>query len=159
MRVERFPDASRFCEIAQPMLMRAECENNVILGKALAMSDEPRSPEHLLAIVFDGDEPVIAAMMTPPFPLIVTHGTDSAIDALGGFLHAGGVQIREVGGTEQASLRLAQALAHLRGQRMQLRDSLRNFQTDRVLAPAPARGAMRMARPEEQDLIVEWMDA
>src|SRR5262249_14449926 len=162
---EQITSVDRFCDIAEEVLMRHEAENNLILGKASTMRQEPRRDEDFLALVIDDDgrtngpiAPIAVAMMTPPWPLIVTRGSAPAMHALAAHLHGHRIAVREVGGPAASSQQLAGRLAELSGRQTKLRDSLRIFQIDRVIAPQPAAGTMRVAGEADLDLLIRWMD-
>jgi hypothetical protein len=78
MRVRRFTDARAFGERVGPMLMRQERENNVPLGIVRGLVAKPNDVALMLAIE-DSDPPVCAAVMTPPFKLVLSSGPAAAV--------------------------------------------------------------------------------
>ena len=80
MQVTRFPDPRSFLARAEPFLLRAEAENNLMLG----IAGTPRyfGEDAYLGTVDRDGEVVACAIRTPPFKAVITAGEPSAIDCL-----------------------------------------------------------------------------
>lgn len=87
MRVRRFTDARAFSERIGPALIRQERENNLLLGIVRGLVEKPNAAAVLLAIEEAG-APVCAAVMVPPFNLIVSAGPVAAAPKLAQHLRA-----------------------------------------------------------------------
>lgn len=86
MQIVRPPDARTFLEAAGPLLAgnpRAEARHNLILGIASTLIDHPEVyPTFHLWVVLD-HEPVAAALMTPPYNLVLAEpASDEALRVL-----------------------------------------------------------------------------
>ena len=65
MEISRFDDATAFLRHAGPLLQGHAIDNNVMLGIAGRLTDEPQADAVMLA-VDEAGAPRIAALMTPP---------------------------------------------------------------------------------------------
>ena len=92
MRVRRFSDARAFNERVGPTLMRQELENNVPLGIVRGLVAKPNDAAVMLAVE-DGDQPVCAAVMSPPFKLVVSSGPAAAVAPLVDYFRAEGIDL------------------------------------------------------------------
>jgi uncharacterized protein len=84
LNVIRHPTAPSFLEHAQPWLMRAEIENNLMLGLSLAIVREtviPKEAPYLVTVV-DNEEVVGCALRIPPHKLIVGRTSVEAAKAI-----------------------------------------------------------------------------
>ena len=80
IQVERLPDARAFLEAAGPFLERREAEHNLLFGIAATLMTDPDRPmtaPPLFAVVRRAGEVVAAALMTPPFNVVLSW-TDEA---------------------------------------------------------------------------------
>ena len=159
MKVQRFTDVSRFYELVEPKLMEREAENNFELGLAARLRGEPPNAEHFYATVHDGEKVAVAAMMTPPWPLAISRGSDDAMDALARFVHEHQISVNEVSGPVTSAQRCATSLAALQRKTVRTKSMMRIMQLQRVIPPRPVSGAMRVALMSDVELVVQWMDA
>jgi predicted GNAT family acetyltransferase len=158
MNVKRF-EPDEFYRLAQSMLLRREAENNFIIGLTQTLRLESSNPDHLFLIAFDESDPMAAAVQTPPHPLILTRGSDAAMDALTEFIIKNNVQIPGVGGPVDSATRVATAVSNERGQTLRLRTKMRIFQIDHVIVPRSSGGSGRFADENDLPLLLEWMEA
>ena len=87
IQVERLPDARTFLDIAGPYLADREADNNLLFGIAANLIRDPdrlmTAPPYLAAVRRDS-QVVAAALMTPPFNVVMSWTTDpDAVSALG----------------------------------------------------------------------------
>src|SRR4051812_29142389 len=84
MIVTRHESAASFLETAEPMLMLAEAENNVIIGVAQGIARSPGAAKNpYMATVTDAGGSVLAsAIYLPPSKLVVTRANREPIVAL-----------------------------------------------------------------------------
>jgi len=83
--VRLLDDAQAFLDEAGPLLLEDEPRNNLILGVAGTLVDDPdRYPAKRFWVVTDDtDEPAAAAMQTPPYNLLIAPArTEAALEAL-----------------------------------------------------------------------------
>jgi hypothetical protein len=71
MRCELFSDAHAFGDVAVPFLATNEAENTVVLGDALRCAQKPQG-DAVMAVVRDGEIVRLVAVMTPPYPPVVS---------------------------------------------------------------------------------------
>ncbi len=89
MDISRFDDAAAFLDHAGPFLRADAIDNNVMLGIAGRLVDAPQGDAVMLT-VDEARAPRLAALMTPPWRLVVSTGSMEAIAALvGGMLETG----------------------------------------------------------------------
>ena len=82
MDLVSFDDPRAFLEMAEPLLMSDEARHNLILGLAGTLRDHPgRYPEFRLWVVTERDEPVGAALRTPPHYLVLARTRDASAAA------------------------------------------------------------------------------
>ena len=68
----RLLDAATFLDRAGPLLLEDEARNNLILGIAGTLAATPdRYPENRFWVALDRGEPVAAALITPPYNLVL----------------------------------------------------------------------------------------
>lgn len=83
MDVVSFDDPRAFLEAAEPLLMSDEARHNLILGLAGTLRDHPgRYPKFRLWVVTERDEPVGAALRTPPHHLVLARARDASAAAV-----------------------------------------------------------------------------
>jgi predicted GNAT family acetyltransferase len=162
LKVIRHPTADSFLKTAQPWLMRAEIENNVILGIARAISDEaliPGEPPYFATAV-ESEEVVACALRTPPHKLLVSRANPDAVSAIARDALALYPTLPAINGPEPTSGTFASAWTDLTGaairigtrQRIHVIHELDEHQP-------PASGALRRAEESDLDTAVEWVAA
>ena len=164
MQVIPFTDPGAFSQRVTPLLMRREAENNFILGKIREFQDGQAPPPDALLLSLEehtGDsQPVAAALMMPPNPLVMTRAPAAAVNALVGHLSQAGVRPRAVSGPEPASATFAKGWSAATGipHRSEFRMGL--FQLTNLVPPArPVPGSFRAAGEADVDLLVPWAEA
>ena len=149
---------------------RAELERNVVLnglplGIALQLQkfSEPIEIPPYLATVEDEGKLIVAAVMTPPFRLIVA---SNQVEAFGEapsllihHLRDQGWPVPGVIGPSPLSDLFAQTWTSLTGEVSHLRTHERLFELTHVIAPRPGPGSLRLATPDDTALVVRWIKA
>ncbi len=165
MIITTYTHASDFLARAQAELMHNEVQNNLPLGIALHLQN---FPEHIeispyLATVEDKGNLIVAAVMTPPFRLLVT---SNQLDAFGEApaliihnLRENGWPVPGVMGPSYLSDLFAQTWTSLTGEKAHLRRHERLFELTQVIAPRPGPGQLRIATLDDTDLIARWIKA
>jgi predicted GNAT family acetyltransferase len=158
VKVLELDDAAEFLRAAGPLLLPNEARENLIFGIAGSIVTDPgRYAEARFWIVDDGDDPVAAAMRTPPFNLVLAKPRDDgALDAL-----AAGITDELpgiVGGRPEVDrfVRLWSE-RHEITPRMQRRQGIYALETVQPLPPAP--GDARKATHDDRPLLLEWSQA
>jgi predicted GNAT family acetyltransferase len=164
MRILPFTDPATYAQRVTPLLMRREAENNFILGKISEFESGHALPPDTLLLSLeddsDGDQPVAAALMMPPNPLVVTRAPADAVEALVGHLAQAGVRPRAVSGPEPTSAAFTKAWSAATGipHRSEFRMGL--YQLTRLVPPArPVPGSFRAAGEADVDFLVPWAEA
>ena len=82
--IHRFSDATAFLEHVQPLLLRNEAENNLILGVVRTLIDQPGryTETPYLASLEDDVTPIACAIRTPPFPVALTRMPQEALEVV-----------------------------------------------------------------------------
>lgn len=165
MVITTYRQASDFLARAQAELERNEVLNGLPLGITLHLY---KFPERIkirpyLATVEDEGKLLVAAVMTPPFRLIVT---SNQVDAFGEALSLLIHNLREHGwpvpgvlGPSSLSDLFAQTWTSLTGEVAHLRTRERLFELTQVIAPRPGPGELRIATPDDTALVVRWIKA
>ena len=161
MLIQRFSDAASFLAEAEPFLLEAEIENNLILGVAreLASREPPPAVPPYFAAVRDGGAFLAIAFSSIPHKLGLTRSVSTeALVPLARDVHAACPGLRMVGGPEPTAATFAEILAALRGAvaRPHLRHRIHALRRVEEL-PHPAPGRLRPAREDELDLITGWI--
>ncbi len=165
MVITTYRQASDFLARARAELERNEVLNGLPLGITLHMDKFPERIEirPYLATVEDEGKLLVAAVMTPPFRLIVT---SNHVDAFGEApsllihnLREHGWPVPGVLGPSSLSDLFAQTWTSLTGEVAHLRTRERLFELTQVIAPRPGPGELRIATPDDTVLVVRWIKA
>jgi len=163
--ITTYRQASDFLARAQAELERNEVLNGLPLGITLHLY---KFPERIkirpyLATVEDEGKLLVAAVMTPPFRLIVT---SNQVDAFGEApsllihnLREHGWPVPGVLGPSSLSDLFAQTWTSLTVEVAHLRTQERIFELTKVIAPRPGPGELRIATPDDTALVVRWIKA
>lgn len=163
MHVVRYPNAAAFLADAEPFLLEAEAENNLILGIArnVARQAGVGGMAPYFAAVHDGNAIQVCAFQTIPDRVGVTQARSlEALASLAADIAAACPEARLVLGLEPTVARLAELVAAGTGRRA-LRDKgmrLHELRAVDPVEPSPP-GSLRPARAEDIDLITEWIRA
>jgi len=161
LAVERHADAERFLEAAQPWLLEAEAENNLLLGIALnARGRPPADPPPYWAIVRDANGIVGCAGRTPPYHLVLSRMPAAGIAALvedAGRVYA---SLNGAGGPTADAEAFARAWIARHGGTWTTRMRMRLHELTSVSFPAPLpAGSLRKATEADLLLARDWVDA
>jgi predicted GNAT family acetyltransferase len=164
MYLNNYATAGDFLNRAQVWLEQNEALNNLMLGVALRVRDVAAYGQHppYFAAVQEGERLVAAAIMTPPYNLIVASDQPdcaAAFRLVAGDLHASHWPLPGVNGPTTLSRTFAEVWATISGQRYAIRMHQRIFELRTVIAPHSPPGAMRMAQEEDLELLAHWVYA
>jgi predicted GNAT family acetyltransferase len=134
MIVTRHESAASFLETAEPMLMLAEAENNVIIGVAQGIARNPDAAKNpYMATVTDAGGSVLAsAIYLPPSKLVVTRANREPIVALAKHAFESVPTIEGVTGPDRSAADFAMAWSRLSGVQPTLGMRLRIHETRQV---------------------------
>jgi predicted GNAT family acetyltransferase len=163
--ITTYMQASDFLARTRAELERNEVLNGLPLGIALHVQKFPERSElpPYLATVEDEGKLILAAVMTPPFRLIVasnqTEAFGEAPSLLIHHLRDHGWPVPGVIGPTPLSDLFAQTWTSLTGEVSHLRTRERLFELRYVIAPRPGPGSLRLATPDDTALVVRWIKA
>jgi GNAT superfamily N-acetyltransferase len=160
MQLEEHAGAAAFLSAAAPVLEADEARHNLMFGICSTLLDAPDAyPEaHLWTVV--ADDVVAAALVTPPFNLVVAQPLDDeALSFVAEALHQRGVDLPGVTGAIPEADLFAAAWAKLTGLRGSVRMKQGIYAARSVQTPSGVSGAARHAHPDDRDLLVDWLQA
>jgi predicted GNAT family acetyltransferase len=157
--VTRYQSAREFLAAAEPLLMLAEAENNLILAVAQGLARKPGTTfDPYLAAISDGGRVIACAVHIAPFRLVLTRGNREPVarlahDAFGVIPNLSGVS-----GPSRSAEDFALAWSSLSGREPQLSMRLRIHETRRVdnAGDPPPPGRLRPAATGDEDPLAEW---
>jgi len=164
MKLERHTSAEGFLARTQGTFEAEEAENNLILGVALRVRDAPDrfKPPPYFVTVRKGGEVVSAAVMTPPYKVILwAAGTapDPALEQIARDLRRGGRSVPGTIGPKEVVHRFAGIWKGLAGGEVEQKREERAYRLDRVSPLRLAPGRLRPARGEDTPLATRWIAA
>jgi predicted GNAT family acetyltransferase len=163
LRVHRHPDATSFLRRAEPWLLQAEAEYNLILGIARALITTPTSnpyvPPIYLATIEVDDVVAGCAYRTPPFKFGLTRMPEAAVDALVDDVASVYPSLPAALGPEAETRAFAERWCRRKGGVPRLARRSRIYQLDSVTPPAEiATDRLRVADESDTPLIKQWLD-
>lgn len=161
--VERLPDARTFLDVAGPYLGEREAEHNLLFGIAANLITDPdrsmTAPPYFAA-VRRGGEVVAAALMTPPYNVVLSWTADpDAVATLAADLERGRIHVPGITAPVEMARSFAEHWAVHHDVMPQRIMAERIYRVERVAAPRGVPGSVRIADHSDRDLLVGWMDA
>jgi hypothetical protein len=159
--VERHRTAPAFLETAGSFLVEREAEHNLIFGICANLTADPGyTSEPYLASVSRAGRVVAAAVMTPPYNLVLSCTDDpDTLDALAADLDAGGIAIPGSTGPVETARRFAEIWCEPHGLAVGSRVAERIYRVGRVVPPNGVPGTVRLATEADRDVLIAWVDA
>lgn len=162
MNVTRYETAEGFLEAAQALLMKAEAENNLLLGVAQGIARAPEAAKDpYLATVANETGVLACAVRLAPFKLVITRANREPIVALARHVFEAIPQLDGVTGPSRSSEDFSLAWGKLSGMEPVLGMRLRIHETRKVVEPnlpSPP-GHFRPATPADLALLTKWTEA
>ncbi len=169
MEITFFDSASEFLHLVRPALDKDEAANNLMYGLALRLEKAParfQQPPYrwppLLAAVLDDGELAAAALMTPPFNIIVFSPLSASAEGLAFLardLHTRGWSMPGVLGPSADALAFTGAWAAETGATWRPGMVERCYELRQVVPPPQPPGRMRLAVEDDIELLVSWLYA
>lgn len=161
MNVTRYETAEAFLQVAQPLLMTAEAENNLLLGVAQGIARNPAAAnDPYLATVGNETGVLACAVHIAPFKLVITRASREPIAALARDVFDAVPQLDCVTGPSRSADDFSLAWSKLSGVEPVLGMRLRIHETRKVvdsgLSSAP--GHFRPAAPADLPLLAKWTE-
>ena len=162
LRLTRPVGPAEFEKVAGPFLGAREAENNLTLGLVAGLKAGrafgPLPP--FFAVVRDDDRVIGAAMRTPPLNLIIAAGTEQrALPLILDGLESETTDIPGMSGPKALVARAAHEWSERHDVRGRVYMQSRIYQLTRVRAPRLVGGRMRVARPDDLQLVASWFQA
>lgn len=155
MKARRFTDAGAFSACVGPLLMRQERENNVPLGIVRRLVAKPNDAALMIAME-DSDRPVCAAIMTPPFTLVLSSGPTAAVAPLVEHLCMEGIALPGVTSLAPMADAFAAAWGKHHAGRIDMLFEINLLALGGAPAAAAAPGALRAATAHDVPLLRDW---
>jgi predicted GNAT family acetyltransferase len=155
MSVRRFTDARAFDERVGPMLMRQERENNVPLGIVRGLVAKPNEAALMLAVE-ESDQPICAAVMTPPFKLVLSSGPAAAVAPLVDYLRTDGIALPGVMSLAAIADACAAAWRQHHAGRIDRHFDIKLLAIGAAPAAPAAPGSLRAATTHDIPLLRAW---
>ncbi len=162
IQVDRHAGPAGFLRAAGDFLGRHEAEHNLIFGICANLAADPGFPTGppYLATVARAGRVVGAALMTPPWNLVVSCTDDPATPgAFADDLGATGVLVPGTVGPVEVARAFAAAWCGPRGLTPRRTVAERIYRLERVEPPVGVPGHVRIATEADRGLLVDWVDA
>jgi predicted GNAT family acetyltransferase len=158
LKLSQYDDPAPFLEHAKPFLEAREAENNLILGISSWLTAHPERIKHepYFAIVEENRLVHAAAMMTPPYKLVLTRADTNVLSKIVHDLTVRRIVPPGVNGPSETSLAFAKLWAKKNRYHYRRHRTLRIFQLSEVTQPSPVNGRIRLARSEDTKVLVQW---
>ncbi len=158
MELREHDDPDAFLAAASRLLVTDEARHNLIFGICATLVETPYAyPTFCLWTVEDGGDPIGAALMTPPFNLVVAKPrTSRALQFLADEFHRRQVEVPGVTGALPEADRFAAAWVGVERVRRRLRMRQGVYKASASSPPTGVAGQMRLATNEDRRLVVEW---
>jgi predicted GNAT family acetyltransferase len=157
----RHASADAFLDVAQQWLMRAEVENNVILGivAGFANVESPPNETPYFVTAHAGGAVVGCAVRSPPYPLAIARCADSAaLELIVRDVIAAYPDLQQVGGPEPTITQFAALWGASKGRTARRRNSMRMYEIRRPPASVHnAPGSIRVIEERDLDLVTSWL--
>jgi predicted GNAT family acetyltransferase len=161
MKVTRHESAEAFLKAAQPVLMIAEAENNLIIGVAQGLARNPSAAkEPYLATVDDGSHVLACGVYIAPYKLVITRANREPIVALAHDVFEAAPQLDGMIGPHRSAGDFAAAWTSLSGAQPRIGMRLRIHETRTVTdsgLPAPP-GTLRQATSDDLERLSQWTE-
>jgi uncharacterized protein len=162
MNVVRYGTPQAFLEGVEPFLLRDEACHNLLLGipARLIGRGSGAATDVYLAAAVDRGEIAGAAMMTPPWQLVLSQTTRlDAIRRIAEDLAPVGPAPPGVHGPDPIADAFVEVWRHLTGERAKRTLHERIHRLDAVRSVPPVAGRLRPAEDADRPLLLEWLQA
>lgn len=159
IEVTRFDTAAALRHAAESFLMRHETEHNLLLGLIGRLERTPHfyGSQPYFALAISGSDAVAAAVMTPPFPVVLSLcDDDEALTPLAENVHAYLPETSGVTSAGSAARRFADAWHELTGEAYEVALSEHLYRLERLRPPSGVSGKARVAGEADLGLVASW---
>lgn len=161
MNVTRYESAAPFLEVAQPLLMIAEAENNLIIGVTQGLARNPAAAaDPYLATVDHGGHVLACAAYIAPYKLLITRANREPIVALAHDAFQVVPEIDGITGPDRSAGDFATAWSKLSGIVPEIGMRLRIHETRAVTESGRPRppGVLRQATIDDLARLTGWTE-
>jgi len=162
MELKRFEDINEFLEIAEPVLIENEVENNLILGIVLYIQRDPTLyKERYLAILQEGKQIKAISVCTPPHKILFlgkNKNCENEIDLLVNDAVKSQLNTMGVLASPHHALQIAKKWQMKTGRTFKPGMSERIYKLNKVSFPKQPSGLMKLAEMTDLKLICKWME-
>jgi ribosomal protein S18 acetylase RimI-like enzyme len=155
MRARRFTDPRAFNDRIAQALASRERENNVLLGTVRGLTEKP-DDRALMVVVEDGNEVACAAVMTPPFNVVVSTGPLAAMPPLVEHIRALNIAVPGVLSIAPMADCFVSAWRHRDAREIGTGAEIKLYALGAEPRAAAARGSLRAATTGEASLLADW---
>ncbi|MCE7946142.1 MAG: hypothetical protein DYG88_01795 [Chloroflexi bacterium CFX4] len=160
MRLTEYTHVDDFLAAAEPALLAHEAENNLPLGIANRIRQEPHLIDitPFMATVADDEGLILIVLRTPPYNLILhaERQEAAAIALLASHMHAHGHVLGGVTGVVATAKAFAEAWSAHANIPYRLHQSMRVFELRQVIPPPQPLGKARLAAEQDIPLLAQW---
>jgi predicted GNAT family acetyltransferase len=153
MQVIAEKSGAEFLAHVGPHLTKSPVENNLLLGIASTVEYET---DPLLLRVEEGGAIELVAVQTPPRPLVVSRGAESAIRRLAEHLASMRLPLPGVSGPREAAETFADAWARRTKASVSLSRIQTLYELGKLESASVAPGRLREARSDDEEMLSEW---
>jgi predicted GNAT family acetyltransferase len=161
MNYNRYYNVNAFLDKALDYIEKDEATNNLMLGVCFRLQEggSYSELEPFFSTIENENGIVLAAVMTPPNPLILygENYDDNALEILAEKLMKANINLSRVIGEKTISRRFAQVWAEKNNIGFKLNMNLRVYFLDKVNEVENVRGYLRIAKEEDKALIAKWI--
>jgi hypothetical protein len=158
LSLSQYDDPARFLAAAREFLEVNEAENNLILGISSWFATHPERIQRrpYFAVVEEHGRVVGAAMMTPPFRLVLTRGERGILERVADDLLGRKIGLPGVNGPKETSRAFAELWAKKKGCMYELHRSMRIYQLSNIIFSRPVNGRMRLSLSSETGALADY---
>ena len=158
MQIGQHETVQEFLDRAGPFLARTEAENSLLLGICSDLLTFPDRFEFtpLLLTVRRESDAIAAALMTPPYDLVLTRLPSDAAEPLAQYLAGRDVCLPGVVGPSPETGAFAECWAAQAGKSCRPGMRQRLYQCERVVPPDRSPGRLRPATDADVPLLARW---
>ena len=164
MRLTVHADPRAFLTAAGGFLTAHEAANNLVLGLAATLIEQPdrygTEPAYFAVVVGDGGQVLLAALRTPPHNLVLSMTDDpTALEVVADDVVARSPDLPGVLARADVAHGFSVLWQRATGRTPRLATSERIYQLEQVTPPRPAPGILRPAVQADRSLLIEWVEA
>ena len=152
-------DPTQFLQHARTFLEESETENNLLLGISSWLATHPehiQQPPYFITVDKNGRVQA-AAMMTPPFNLVLSRADKDSLVEIVDHVQAKEIQFPGVNGPTETSQAFAEMWVDRTGRPLRKHRSLRLYELRQVISPLLVNGRMRLAEDSDVRILSEWI--